>query len=109
MDEPIFHCRYIYLFLIFPITKQITNVIASNKTIVAPTGVDIKIDTRIPIKALITPITTEKIMTFLYREVILIADNDGKINNAVTNKEPTKLIAITMIKEIDAAIIISYI
>ena len=73
-------------------------------TIVAPTGVDAKIDTRIPTTAQMTESTAEHTITA--RKVLnrRIADNAGKIIRAEIKSEPTRFIASTITNAVISAI-----
>ena len=90
--------------IVFPTIKHITNKRKSTATIVDPTGVPAKRETRIPINAQITDEIAEKIVTILKFLKIYIADIAGKIISAEINKEPTKFIAKTIITAIKIAI-----
>lgn len=74
-----------------------------------PTGVEYKIEIKIPSKAQHTEMTTEQITTLLKLSKILIADKDGKIISADMSKAPTRFIPSTIITAIITAIKKNYI
>lgn len=76
----------------------------STATIVDPTGVPARIETKRPIVAHITDVKAEQIITALKLLNTRIADNAGKITKAEISREPTKFIAKTMIIAVIIAI-----
>lgn len=80
-----------------------TNIFA--ETIVAPTGVPQSNDTMKPVPAQNTDITAEHTITLLKLLKIRIAVIDGKIISAEISREPTRLIASTIIRAVITAII----
>lgn len=74
-------------------------------TTVAPTGVENRIEAKIPAKAAVTAITAEQTITPLKLLNTCIADNAGNTIKADVNKAPTKFIAKTMITAVIRAII----
>ena len=74
-------------------------------TIVAPTGVLARIDTRIPIAAQNTDRHAEQIVTDLKLLNTRIAESAGKIISAEIRSEPTRLIPITIMTAMIIAII----
>lgn len=73
-------------------------------TIVEPTGVPAKIDTRIPTVAQTTDRQTEHTVTLKKVRNIRIADSAGNITSAEISSEPTKFMASTMITAVLTAI-----
>ena len=88
-----------------PIIENIRNAPKSAVTIVAPTGVEQRMERIIPVPAHTTEITAEHIVTLLKLLNTLIADSAGKIISAEISSEPTRFIAITMIMAVIMAII----
>ena len=76
----------------------------STATIVAPTGVDRRIETRIPSDALVTEIIPLQIITDLKFLKILMAERAGKTTSAEIKREPTRFIASTIIIDVITAI-----
>lgn len=74
-------------------------------TIVAPTGVEKRIEISIPVTEQQTEITADTITTPLKLCINLIADNAGKMINAEINNDPTNFIPNTIIVAITTAII----
>lgn len=83
---------------------QTTNIPKYTITIVDPTGVLKSIDVKIPTIVPNTEIIADAIVTALKLLNNLIADNAGKINNALINKLPTRFIANTIITAVITAI-----
>ena len=83
-----------------------TNIFAV--TIVAPTGVPHRSDTKNPVPAQNTAVIAEQTITLLKLWNILIAVIDGNIISAEINNEPTRLIASTIIIAVITAIIRLY-
>ena len=77
-------------------------------TIVAPTGVPSRIDTKIPTNAQITETMADEMQTALKVRNTRMDDNDGKTISAETSREPTKRIEIEMTHAVRTAIIVSY-
>ena len=73
-------------------------------TIVEPTGVDTRIDIKIPAAEQNTDNTTEQRMTDLKLLKTRIAESAGKITKAEISSEPTKFIASTIIVAVITAI-----
>ena len=92
-----------YFLRILPVTALMINTMILAITIVAPTGVDARIDTTKPTEEQIIAITTEEATTCLKVPNMRIDDSAGKIISAETNRAPTKFIAVT----ITAAIVIA--
>lgn len=80
------------------------NATMSVATIVEPTGVPAKMDSKIPITAQITDNTTEQTVTPKNVLYTRIADNAGNITSAEISKDPTKFMASTMITAVIIAI-----
>ena len=80
------------------------NAIISAATIVLPTGVPVRIETRSPAIEQTTEITAEQIVTERKLLKILIALRAGKITSAEIKSEPTRFIASTIIIAIMIAI-----
>ena len=76
------------------VKKKIT---ISTTTIVEPTGVPTRMETRIPVNEQNTDNVAEQTVTVLKLLKILIADNAGKITKAEISREPTRFIASTII------------
>ena len=89
---------------ISPIKTQIKKDTIFTATIVAPTGVEIKIETKIPVTAQKTEITAEHITALLKLLKIRIEARAGNIINAEIKSEPTKFIARTIIIAVIIAI-----
>lgn len=87
---------------------HIINAIKSVITIVAPTGVDARIEVKIPTTVQITEITADKITTPLKLLNSLIAESAGKIINADIKSDPTRFIASTIIIAVTTAISVLY-
>ena len=85
--------------------ENIRNAPRSAVTIVAPTGVEQRIERIMPVPAHITDITAEHIVTLLKLLKTRIADSAGKIISAEISREPTRFIAITIIIAVIMAII----
>ena len=83
--------------MILPASEKQPKQIRSTITIVAPAGVDARMEMSIPTVAHITEITAEQIITFLKLLKTLIADIAGKIMRADVRSAPTRFIASTMI------------
>jgi len=88
---------FIYLSIILPASEKQAKHIRSTTTIVAPAGVDARIEIKIPMVAHITEITAEQIITFLKLLNTLIADIAGNIISADVSSAPTRFIASTII------------
>lgn len=73
-------------------------------TIVEPTGVDARIDTRIPAAAQMTDITAEHRITARKLLNSRMAERAGKIISADMSREPTRFIASTMTVAVITAI-----
>ena len=76
----------------------------SAQTIVDPTGVPYRMDTRIPIKVHTTEKTAEQIVTDRKLLNTRIAASAGKMINADTKSDPTSFIETTMITAMMTAI-----
>lgn len=83
---------------------KMTNAMISMATMVDPTGVPCKIESKIPTVAQQTESTAEQMVTERKLFNTRMADSAGKITNAETNNEPTRFIANTMITAIRMAI-----
>lgn len=94
-----------FLDVTVPISENIRNAAKSAVTIVAPTGVEQRMERIIPVPAHTTEMTAAQIVTLLKLLNTLIADSAGKIISAEISKEPTRFIAITMIMAVIIAII----
>ena len=77
---------------------------ASTATMVEPTGVPCKMETKNPISAHVTEMIAEKIATALKLFSMLIAERAGKIIRADMSSEPTRFIASTIITAVIVAI-----
>lgn len=77
---------------------------ASAATMVEPTGVPARIETRIPARAQTTERTAENTVTFLKLWHIRMADNAGKITRADIKRDPTRFMERTMITAVMTAI-----
>ena len=84
--------------------RKITKQTRSVPTIVAPTGVDRRIDNRIPKTAHTTDIITEQTVTLLKLLKTLMADRAGKITRAEIRSDPTRFIPRTIIIAVIIAI-----
>ena len=84
--------------------QNIINTTISAVTIVAPTGVENRMDNIIPVPAQITDMTAEQMITLLKLWNTRIAESAGKIINAEISREPTKFMAMTIIKAVMTAI-----
>ena len=73
-------------------------------TMVEPTGVPARIDSKIPKKAQKTDIIAEQMVTLRKLLKIRIADNAGKITRAEIKSDPTRFMARTMITAMITAI-----
>ena len=73
-------------------------------TIVDPTGVPAIMDIIIPLKAQITEIIAEQMVTLLKELKRRMADSAGKIIRAEISREPTRFIARTIMTAIITAI-----
>lgn len=83
----------------FPTALIIKKHKISQATIVEPTGVPPRTDTKIPSDEHKTEITAEQIITLRNVLNIRIAESAGNIINAEIKSEPTKFIASTMQKQ----------
>ena len=70
----------------------------------APTGVDAKMETNIPTTVPSTEITAEQIVTEQKLLNTRMADNAGNIINALTRRDPTSSIANTITSAVIMAI-----
>ena len=77
----------------------------STATIVAPTGVFIRMEMMMPSDAQKTERHAEQMVTDLKLLKIRIAERAGKITSAEINSEPTRFMASTMMSAIMMAII----
>ena len=93
-----------FTFLILPTIKNTTKHIIFVATIVAPTGVDKRMDNRIPRTAHTTDIITEQMVTLLKLLNTLIAESAGKITSAEIRRDPTRFIPRTIIIAVIIAI-----
>lgn len=87
------------------INEKIINTKISAVTIVDPTGVEKRIDAKIPAAAQMTDMTAEHRITALKLLKTRIADSAGKIMSAEIRREPTRFMASTMIRAVTTAII----
>jgi len=76
----------------------------SMATIVEPTGVEARIEIMIPVRAQITDIIAEQIITDLKLLNTRMADNAGNMISADVSSEPTRFIASTIITDVTIAI-----
>ena len=77
----------------------------STITMVAPTGVDARMEMKIPRVAHTTEMTAEQMMTLLKLRNTLIADNAGKMISADVSSAPTRFMASTMMTAVTTATI----
>ena len=77
-------------------------------TIVEPTGVPARMETRMPEKAHTTDRIAENTVTILKLLKSRMADNAGKITRAEISREPTRFMASTMMTAMMIAIIKLY-
>ena len=85
-----------YAFLNFPAIAKIMKMIMSAATIVAPTGVSARTETRMPASEHPTEITEAQIVTLLKLLKTRIAESAGKMMRAEIRSAPTRFIAITI-------------
>ena len=76
----------------------------SMHTIVAPTGVEARIDNRIPTEEQNTEITADATMTARKLFSILMAERAGKMISADMSSEPTSFMASTITDAVTIAI-----
>ena len=77
----------------------------STITMVAPTGVEARIEMKIPKVAHTTEITAEQRITLLKLRNTLMADSAGNIIRAEVSSAPTRFIASTIITAVTTATI----
>ena len=84
--------------------QKAANTRISNKTMVAPTGVERRIESSIPKKVASTEITAANITVDLKLLQTLIAQSAGKTMSAEVKSEPARFIASTIITAVAIAI-----
>ena len=89
---------------IFPIMQAMKKATISTATIVDPTGVPPRMETRMPASAQNTDNIAEQTVTALKLLKILMANNAGKMTKAETSREPTRFMASTTITATTTAI-----
>ena len=80
------------------------NTTISTATMVEPTGVEPRTDTRIPVREHSTDRTAEHIVTDLKLLNIRMAERAGNMTSAEMSSEPTRFIAMTIIIAMTIAI-----
>ena len=90
------------------ISENRKKIIISEATIVAPVGVENRIERIMPAAAQITEMTAEQIITLRKLRNSRIAESAGKIMSAEISKEPTRFIASTIIVAVIIAMIRLY-
>ena len=95
---------FFHRFRIFPKIQLAKNTAISAATIVAPTGVENKIDRKIPVSAQNTEIIAEQITTLLKFRNTRIAESAGKIISADIKSDPAIFMPMTITTAIITAI-----
>jgi hypothetical protein len=95
---------YYILSIIYPMILQIKNTTMSIHTTVAPTGVDARMDNKMPDEEQSTEIAAEARITARKLLNIRMADSAGKMIRAEIRSDPTSFMAITMTEAVTTAI-----